>query len=183
MRNICLFVLFCLFVFVFLGTPPPPPPGADPRPAPPGFAPPLPRSRCIPSRSGDPREHNWDRPPPTAIGISTRAARVHPAPGALLALFQQQWPPPRAQLRPTPTHSDRNLDPRRQGSPRPRRAAGAFPAAVATPESTTGTPPPRSDRNPDPRRPGSPCPSEHMSFNDCLFNNLSTIMISRIIHS
>ena len=27
--------------------------------------PPLPRSRRVPSRSGDPREHNWDRPPRT----------------------------------------------------------------------------------------------------------------------
>ena len=33
------------------------------------IAPPLPRSRRVPSRSGDPQEHNWDRPPPKAIGI------------------------------------------------------------------------------------------------------------------
>ena len=33
------------------------------RPAPPGFAPPLPLSLRLPSRSGDPREHNWDQTP------------------------------------------------------------------------------------------------------------------------
>ena len=70
----------------------------SPRPAPPGLAPPLPRSLRVPSRSGDPREHNWDRPPPKAIGISTHAARVYPVPGALPARFQPQCPPPRAQL-------------------------------------------------------------------------------------
>ena len=43
------------------------PPVSRPRTAPPGLAPPLPRSLRVPSRSGDPREHNWDRPPPKAI--------------------------------------------------------------------------------------------------------------------
>ena len=112
----------------------------------------------VPSRSGDPREHNWDR---------------------------------------TPTHSHLNLDPRSPGLPRPGCAPGAFPASVATTESTTGKPPPPlpgaeprpappgftpplphsqrvsscsgdprehncyrppppPDQNPDPRRPGSP---------------------------
>ena len=42
----------------------PTPSRPETRPAPPGFAPPLPRSRYLSSRSGDPREHNWDRPPP-----------------------------------------------------------------------------------------------------------------------
>ena len=51
------------------------------------------------------------------------------------------------------------LSPRRQGSPGPCRASGGFPAAVATPASTTGTAPhPRHDPIPDPRRPGSPRP-------------------------
>ena len=69
----------------------------------------------VPSRSGDPREHNWDR---------------------------------------TPTHSHLNLDPRSPGLPRPGCAPGAFPAAVATTESTTGkpspTPPPPQRRPPPP---------------------------------
>ena len=130
---------------------PPPRPDPTPLPAPPGFSRPLPRFRRVPSSSGDPREHNWDRPA---------------------------------------THSHRNLDPRSPGLPRPGRAPGAFPAAVATsesttgkasptparsrppprapgafpaavgtPESTTGTAPhPRHDPIPDPRRPGSPRP-------------------------
>ena len=85
------------------GKPSPSPPRANPAttgppPLPPGFAPPLPRSRRVPSRSGDPREHNWDRLPPKAIGISTRAARVYPVPGALRERFQPQCPPPRTQL-------------------------------------------------------------------------------------
>ena len=71
----------------------------------------------VPSRSGDPREHNWDR---------------------------------------TPTHSHRNLDPRGPGLPRPGRAPGAFPAAVATSESTTGKASPTPARSrPPPRAPGA----------------------------
>ena len=80
----------------------------------------------VPSRSVDPREHNWDQPP---------------------------------------THSHRNLDPRSPGLPRPGCAPGAFPAAVATTESTTGKPSPTPARSrpqprpdPAPRRPGSPRP-------------------------
>ena len=85
------------------------------------------------------------RPPP-------RAARVRPAPAALAVHSQPQWGPSRAQLGPTTTHSDRNLDPRRPGSPRPWCAPGAFPAAVATPESTTATDPhpQRSESRPAP---------------------------------
>ena len=67
----------------------------------------------IPSRSGDPREHNWDR---------------------------------------TPTHSHLNLDPRSPGLPRPGCAPGAFPAAVATTESTTGKPSPTPARSRTPPR-------------------------------
>ena len=33
-----------------------PPPGAEPRPAPPGFTPPLPHAQSVSSCSGDPRE-------------------------------------------------------------------------------------------------------------------------------
>ena len=137
------------------------PPVSRPRPAPPGLAPPLPRSRRVPSRSGDPREHNWDRPPPKAIGISTRAARVYPAPGALPARFQPQWPPPRAQLgRPPPPPP--GADPRptlpvlsqpQWGPPRaqlgppptpattrfPTRAARVRPAPGALPTFTGGS--------------------------------------------
>ena len=67
----------------------------------------------VPSRSGDPREHNWDR---------------------------------------TPTHSHLNLDPRSPGLPRPGCAPGAFPAAVATTESTTGKPSPTPARSRTPPR-------------------------------
>ena len=67
----------------------------------------------VPSRSGDPGEHNWDR---------------------------------------TPTHSHLNLDPRSPGLPRPGCAPGAFPAAVATTESTTGKPSPTPARSRTPPR-------------------------------
>ena len=126
------------------GKPSPSPPRANPAttgppPLAPGFAPPLPRSRRVPSRSGDPREHNWDRPPPTAIVISTRAAGVYPAPvrsrrvssrsGHFREHYWDCFPPP----------PDRKTAPRRPVSPRPCLAPGTFPAAVGTPESTTGT--------------------------------------------
>ena len=56
-------------------------------PAPPGFAPPLPRSRYISSRSGDPGEHNWDRfpPPPDRKPAPRRPVSPRPchAPGTL----------------------------------------------------------------------------------------------------
>ena len=113
-----------------LGSPPPPPPGAEHRPAPPGLAPPLPRSRCVPSRSGDPREHNWDRPPPKAIGISTRAARVYPVPGALPARFQPQCPPPRAQLgSPPPPPPEADPRPTPPAFAPPLHGPGTFPAS------------------------------------------------------
>ena len=92
---------------------PPPRPDPTPLPAPPGFAPPLPRFRRVPSSSGDPREHNWDRPA---------------------------------------THSHRNLDPRSPGLARPGCAPGAFPAAVATSESTSGKPSPTRARSRPPPR-------------------------------
>ena len=52
-----------------------------------------------------PKSTTGTNPPPTAIEISTRAAQVYPAPGALPARFQLQWGPPRAQLLPPPTRS------------------------------------------------------------------------------
>ena len=112
-----------------LGTPPHPP-VSGPRTAPPGLAPPLPRSRRVPSRSGDPREHNWDRPPPKAIGISTRAARVYPVPGALPARFQPQCPPRRAQLGsppPTPPEAVPHTTP--PAFAPPLHGPGTFPAS------------------------------------------------------
>ena len=77
----------------------------------------------VPSRSGDPGEHNWDR---------------------------------------TPTHSHLNLDPRSPGLPRPGCAPGAFPAAVATTESTTGKPTPTPARSRTPPRASRvhPAPAE-----------------------
>ena len=88
-------------------------PRQEPTPAP---RRPAPAVLPVPSQPqwGSP-EHNWDRPPPTAIGVSTRAARVDPAPGALPARVQPQWRPPRAQLGcPPPLRHDRSLHPRRE---------------------------------------------------------------------
>ena len=67
----------------------------------------------LPSRSGDPREHDWDL---------------------------------------TPTHSHLNFDSRSPGLPRPWCTPGAFPAAVATTESTTGKPSPTPARSRTPPR-------------------------------
>ena len=108
----------------------PTPAETGPRPAPPGLAPPLPRSLRVPSRSGDPREHNWDRPPPKAIGISTRAARVYPVPGALPARFQPQCPPPRAQLgSPPPPPPEADPRPTPPAFAPPLHGPGTFPAS------------------------------------------------------
>ena len=68
-----------------------------------------------------------------------------------------QWLPPRAQLGNTPTHCCHDLPPSLApaGFVRPWRALGAFPATVATTESTTGTPtraPTRHDPRPLPPR-------------------------------
>ena len=117
------------------GKPSPSPPRANPAttgppPLAPGFAPPLPRSRRVPSRSGDPREHNWDRPPPKAIGISTRAARVYPVPGALPARFQPQCSPPRAQLgSPPPPPPEADPRPTPPAFAPPLHGPGTFPAS------------------------------------------------------
>ena len=53
-----------------LGSPPPPPPGADTRPAPPGFAPPLPRSR------GAAHLHQWLLVSPVPTPGSRRGSRT-----------------------------------------------------------------------------------------------------------
>ena len=115
-----------------LGSPPhsrqePTPATTGPPPLSPGFAPPLPRSLRVPSRSADPREHNWDRPPPTAIVISTRAAGVYPAPvrsrrvssrsGHFREHYWDRFPPP----------PDRKPAPRRPVSPRRCHAPGTLP--------------------------------------------------------
>ena len=93
-----------------LESPPPPLPGADPccertphtaprlqvslRPcrAPGGF----------PATLATPGSTTGTDHPPTASGISTCAAQVYPALGALPARFQPQWPSPRAHLGSTP---------------------------------------------------------------------------------
>ena len=101
-----------------------------PPPLAPGFAPPLPRSLRVPSRSADPREHNWDRPPPKAFGISTRAARVYPVPGALPGRFQPQCPPPRAQLgSPPPPPAEADPRPTPPAFAPPLHGPGTFPAS------------------------------------------------------
>ena len=109
---------------------------------------PAPAMLPVPSQPqwGSP-EHNWDRPPPTAIGVSTRAARVDPAPGALPARVQPQWRPPRAQLGcPPPLRHDRTPDPRP-----PPPAARVHPAPGAIPARFQPQwPPPRAQLGPPP---------------------------------
>ena len=56
----------------------------------------------FPSHIGNPREHNWDPPPPP------RHSTI-PAPGALSVSSQPQWRPPRAQQGPL---SSPRLEPR-----------------------------------------------------------------------
>lgn len=125
-------------------------PRQEPTPAP---RRPAPAVLPVPSQPqwGSP-EHNWDRPPPTAIGVSTRAARVDPAPGALPAHVQPQWRPPRAQLGcPPPLRHDRTPDPR---PPPP----GFTPPLVRSQRVSSSSGHPREhnwDRPPSPPRPGS----------------------------
>ena len=60
------------------------PPRLEPRPTPPIFAPPLARSRCITSCSGNPQEYNWDpHPCPDTTDPRPLPPGVCPAPGAL----------------------------------------------------------------------------------------------------
>ena len=75
--------------------------------------------------------------PPT--GCRSRGTR-----SALNGRSLPQWLPPRAQLGNTPTHRCNDPPPRPApaGFVRSWRALGAFPAVVATTESTTGTPAP-----------------------------------------
>ena len=114
----------------------------------------------VPSRSCNPRERNWDRPPPKAIGISTRAARVYPVPGALLARFQPQCPPPRAQLgSPPPPPPGAEPRPAPPGFTPPLPHSQRVSSCSGDPrEHNCYHPPPPPDQNPDPRRPGSPRP-------------------------
>ena len=120
----------------------------------------------VPSRNGDPREHNWEALPhprqePTPAETGPRPAPPGSAPPLPLSLRlpSRSGDPREHNWDQTPTHSHRNLDPRSPGLPRPGCAPGAFPAAVATSESTTGTAPhPRHDPIPNRRRPGSPRP-------------------------
>ena len=115
----------------------------------------------IPSRNGDPQQHIWkalphprQEPTPTANGTPPRPA----PPGFAPALPGSRWVPsnigdPREHNRDRPpTHSERNLDLCSPGLPHPGCAPGAFPAAVAISESTTGKPSPTPARS---RRP--PC--------------------------
>ena len=82
------------------------------------------------SRSCNPRERNWDRPPPKAIGISTRTARVYPVPGALPGRFQPQCPPPKAQLgSPPPPPPEADPGPTPPAFASPLHVPGTFPAS------------------------------------------------------
>lgn len=167
-------------------------PRQEPTPAP---RRPAPAVLPVPSQPqwGSP-EHNWDRPPPTAIGVSTRAARVDPAPGALPARVQPQWRPPRAQLGcPPPLRHDRTPDPRPPPpAARVHPAPGAIPARFQQqwppPGAQLGPPPiPATTRfptraarlrpapgalpvrcPPSPRAPGEPRP--HARFQESLWD-------------
>ena len=129
---------------------------------PPRAAPPLPCSRCLPSRSGDPRSTTGTDPhpqrsesPPAPPGLTPPRVRSRRGSSPSGGLREHNWDArPRSAMTGPPTP-----DPRRPGSPRPWCDPSAFPAAVATPGSTTGTAPhPRHDPVPDPRRPASPRP-------------------------
>ena len=108
----------------------------------------------VPSRNGDPREHNWEALPhprqePTPAETGPRPAPPGSAPPLPLSLRlpSRSGDPREHNWDQTPTHSHRNLDPRSPGLPRPGCAPGAFPAAVATSESTTGKPCPTPARS------------------------------------
>ena len=91
----------------------------------------------VPSRSVDPREHNWDQPPthshrnldPRSPGLPRR---ISSRSGHHREHNWEALPYPRQEPNPAPRHP---------GSPRPCRTPSAFPAAVGTPESTTVTAP------------------------------------------
>ena len=110
----------------------------------------------IPSRNGDPQQHIWkalphpcQEPTPAANGPPPRPA----PPGFVPALPGSRRVPshigdPREHNRDRPpTHSERNLDLCSPGLPHPGCAPGAFPAAVAISESTTGKPSPTPARS------------------------------------
>ena len=87
-------------------------------------------------------------PPPTASGISTCAAQVYPALGALPERFQPQWPSPRAQLGsppPTPPGADTRPAPPGFAPPLPRSRGAAhlhqwlLVSPVPTPGSRRGS--------------------------------------------
>ena len=66
---------------------------------------PLARSWCVPSRSGNNREHNWDpHPRPDTTRPSPLATGVHPTPGVIPVLFS---PSPQASVSPAPMPSSR----------------------------------------------------------------------------
>ena len=110
----------------------------------------------IPSRNGDPQQHIW-KALPHPCQETTPAANGPPPcpapPGFVPALPGSRRVPshigdPREHNRDRPpTHSERNLDLCSPGLPHPGCAPGAFPAAVAISESTTGKPSPTPARS------------------------------------
>ena len=113
----------------------------------------------VPSRNGHLREHNWEAlPHPARSRPQPRpdpplhATRVRPARAPLPAGSQPQWRPQGAQLRPTPNPQRSESPHAHPGFPRPWCAPGAFPAAVATSESTTGKASPTPARSRPPPR-------------------------------
>ena len=122
----------------------------------------------IPSRNGNPES--------TSGKPSTTPARSRPPlgtdppprpapPGFAPALSGSRRVPshigdPREHNRDRPpTHSERNLDLCSPGLPRPGCAPGAFPAAVAISESTTGKPSPTPARSQHPPCAARVCPA------------------------
>ena len=114
------------------------------------------------SRNG-PSQPQWrpptahlESPPPPPPGADPHCewtptppctAMFRPGPAGLPVGFQQYWRPREHNRDRPPTHSERNLDLCSPGLPHPGCAPGAFPAAVAISESTTGKPSPTPARS------------------------------------
>ena len=97
----------------------------------------------VPSRSGDPREHNWDRTPTHShLNLDPRSPGL-PRPGCAPGAFPAAVATTESTTeKPSPTPARSRTPPcATRVSPRPCRTPSAFPAAVGTPESTTVTAP------------------------------------------
>ena len=116
----------------------------------------------VPSRNGDPESTSGkpsptprQEPTPAATGPhpSPRAARVLPAPAALPAGSQQQWPPPGAQLGPIPHPQPSESRPAQPGftPPRARSRHVSSRRGHLRERNWEGLPHPRQEPTPAPR--------------------------------